>query len=258
MGKLPLIWAKFGYVECTRPTELEEAMKHHYSLFSGGVDSALAVLKVVTRERDTRISSLFFDYGQKAAWKEEEAVARLIPLIRGFAAPDNVVEDCRKYMIGGTDLFRWSESPILVGRESSGNPDLENRNMILISIAVSIIMSDRKRGKTQGKRQGLIVGFKNEHYDTTREFALGLNRVIGQEDFSIEIIAPLVENDNVVDWRSLAGQIHRIEGAKTILSYAWSCYYPTPEGSVCGRCPPCKSRNRLGAEVERQTKMNGS
>jgi len=208
----------------------------------------------MTQERDATISPLFFDYGQKAAEKEEEAVAKLIPLLRNFGAQNNVVlEDYRKYEIGGTDLFKWSNSPILKGREDSGNPDVENRNMILISIAISVIMSDRKSGKSHGKKQGLVVGFKNEHYDTKRRFALGLNQVIGQRGFSVEIVTPLVENDNEVDWHALAEQIDSIRGAEALLSYAWSCYYPTLEGSACTKCPPCISRDKLSDEVGTRT-----
>ena len=231
-------------------------MKHYYALFSGGVDSALAVLKIIRREKDIRISPLFFDYGQKAAKKEEEAVTKLIPLLRDFGGQNNIIlEDYRKYEIGGTDLFKWSESSILKGREDSGDTDLENRNMILIGAAISIIMSDRKREKTRSKRRGLIVGFKNEHYDTTRRFALGLNQIIGQQDFSIEIITPLVENDRKRSWRSLAEEIHSIEGADALLSYAWSCYYPTSEGSTCTECGPCKSRKKLSDELGIRTRM---
>jgi 7-cyano-7-deazaguanine synthase in queuosine biosynthesis len=231
-------------------------MKRYYALFSGGVDSVLAVLKVATQERDITVVPLFFDYGQKAAVKEEEAVGRLIPLLRDFGKQRNVViKDYRKYELGGTDLFKWSESSILQGREDVGDVNLENRNMILISIAVSIIMSDRKREKTDSEKQGLIVGFKNEYYDTTRGFALGLNQVLGQKDISVEIVTPLVEDDNVVGWHSLAKQIHSIKGAEVLLPNTWSCYYPTSEGSPCTRCHPCISRGKLSKEVETRARM---
>jgi 7-cyano-7-deazaguanine synthase in queuosine biosynthesis len=231
-------------------------LKHYYALFSGGLDSALAVLKIITQEKDIRVTPLFFDYGQKAAKKEEEAVAKLVPLLRDFGRQnDVVVEDYRKYEIGGTGLFEWSESSILIGREDFGKPDLENRNMVLISIAISIIMSDRNRDKTHGKKQGLVVGFRNEHYDTKRRFALGLNQILSQqEEFSIEIITPLVQGNKEVRSRSLAKQIHAI-GAKALLSYAWSCYYPTEEGSPCTKCSPCKSRAELDGEVKTRLVM---
>ena len=228
-------------------------MKHYYALFSGGVDSALAVLKIITQEKNAVITSLFFDYGQKAA-KQEEAVAKLIPLLRGLGERHGVVvEDYQKYEIGGTDLFDWSESSILKGRKDFGEVDLENRNMVLISIAISIIMSDRKREGSRSKKRGLIVGFRNEHYDTKRRFALGLNQVLDQKDFSIEIITPLVTNDNKVGWHSLARQISSI-GAEALLSYAWSCYYPTAEGSPCTECSPCTTRAKLSGEVRIRTK----
>jgi 7-cyano-7-deazaguanine synthase in queuosine biosynthesis len=177
-------------------------------------------------------------------------------LLRDFGKRRNVViEDYQKYEIGGTDLFKWSESSILQGREDFGDADLENRNMILISVAVSIIMSDRKREKTGNKKQGLIVGFKNEHYDTTRGFAWGLNQVLGQRDILVEIVTPLVEDDNAVGWHSLARQIHSINGAEALLSNTWSCYYPTSEGSPCTRCHPCISRGKLNREVGTQARI---
>jgi len=231
-------------------------MKHYYALFSGGVDSALAVLKIMKQQQSIRITPLFFDYGQKAAHKEEEAVAKLIPLLRELAGQNNVVlEDYLKYEIGGTDLFLWSKSSILKGREDTAKPDLENRNMILISIAVSIIMSARNEEATSKtkKRRGLIVGFKNEHYDTKRRFAARLNKVIGQGDFLMEIITPLVQDEERVGARALARTMQEM-GANRILSYAWSCYCPTLDGSRCKTCTTCKSRCKLENELRTRIK----
>jgi 7-cyano-7-deazaguanine synthase in queuosine biosynthesis len=231
-------------------------MKHYYALFSGGLDSALAVLKIARQKKNVRITPLFFDYGQKAAKEEWEAAAKLIPLLRDFGRQNKVLlEDCRKYKVGGTGLFEWSGSSILSGREKSGQPDLENRNMVLISIATSIIMSDRKRGAAYGKKCCLVAGFKNEHYDTTRKFAQRLNHLLSQNSFGVEVVTPLVKGNTIVNSLSLAKQIQSIKGADAILTYAWSCYYPTGQGSPCGKCPPCTSRASLGFGTGRRPNM---
>jgi len=230
-------------------------MKHYYVLFSGGLDSSFAVIKILKQKKDIIITPLFFKYGQKAARKEEESIDKLIPLLRKLGGKNNnVVGNCRKYDIGCGDLFKWSESSILKGNKDFGDPDLENRNMILISIAISIIMSDRKKESSCKTKRGLIVGFRNEHYDTKRKFVMELNEVIKQKDFQIEIVTPLVDNNQPRYQRSLANEIHSMKGIQDILHNTWSCYYPTPEGSPCGKCMPCEFRNNLRSTLIKQVR----
>ena len=57
-------------------------MKHYYALFSGGLDSTLAILLVASQRDTVMITPIFFKYGQKSAVEEAEAVRRLIPLLR--------------------------------------------------------------------------------------------------------------------------------------------------------------------------------
>lgn len=234
-----------------KPKNKEWLMEHYYALFSGGVDSAIAVLKIISQETNAKITPIFFDYGQKAAKKEREAVDNLIPQLRKFTNRQNniVIEDCRKYYLGTNDLFKWSGSSILEGRKDFGISDLENRNMILISFIISIIKSDRKNKKIQS-RQKIIVGFKNEHYDTTIEFASCMNKVIKQLDFAVEIVTPLIKDNNKISYHSLSKQIAEISGANSLISYTWSCYYPADNGRHCGKCSSCRSRIKLANEVK--------
>ena len=50
----------------------------YYSLFSGGFDSALATLKVISENDNIEIYPVFFNYGQKSQERESESVDKLV------------------------------------------------------------------------------------------------------------------------------------------------------------------------------------
>jgi 7-cyano-7-deazaguanine synthase in queuosine biosynthesis len=208
------------------------------------------MLMAATQWQHHRITPLFFDYGQKAAEREKEAAEKLVPLLRERAKNGVTVDECRVYSVGGTDLFAWSRSPILKGREHRDNPDVENRNMVLISLALSVVLSDRKHGVTGKSGQCIAVGFKNEHYDTTRAFAAGLNAVTTSDGFCVEVITPLLQGacNRKVALQSLAKQFDGTD-ILPLLNGTWSCYYPTADGHPCGQCRPCKNRTHFLKEL---------
>ena len=117
-------------------------MDRYYALFSGGVDSTLATVKVLNQSKRVRITPLFFDYGQRNASEELAAVNQVIPLLRNrLGHVSSQLDEPRVFQLDG--LFSWSNSPILRwGTGDKHRPDLENRNMILIGCAASIIMAD--------------------------------------------------------------------------------------------------------------------
>jgi 7-cyano-7-deazaguanine synthase in queuosine biosynthesis len=235
-------------------------MDKYYALFSGGLDSTLAIIKVMASGQSFKLTPLFFRFGQRSEEKEKEAVSRLIPVIRNYSKVKgypSVLEDCREYDIKG--LFSWSKSPILKHNSpdsNAGNPDVENRNMVLIGCAASVIMSDWKSEGNKNKVK-LVVGFKNEHYDTKQRFANSISGVfnsMGQQPISI--VTPLITGitNNVTSYHRLTKEAYSL-GVLDILKQTWSCYYPE-NGETC-ECSACQGRNKFFKELEIRIQKKG-
>lgn len=218
-------------------------MQEIYILFSGGVDSTIALLKTVQRDISATIYPIFFNYGQKSAKQEAETVDKIITLLRSSFTSKNInLNDCEKIDLHNSDLFKWSDSPLLNNNPRKDNPDVPNRNMILITITASIIIA-RRNDKKARKPTQLVVGFKNEHYDTNRKFAVDLNRLMRPLSFGVEIITPLISNSKRKSWHSLAKDVYKIKDWQKLMLETWSCYYPDSKGKQCGNCKPCQHRN---------------
>ncbi len=231
-------------------------MKHYYALFSGGLDSTLATLLTMSQQQAIRLTPLFFRYGQKSEAEEAKAVFRLIPLLRGHLPnSSSILDDCRQFDIGG--LFAWSDSPILKHNptDTGRSPDVENRNMILIGCAASVIMADWKRGDEAPTR--LIGGFKNEHYDTTKRFADAINRVFTAFERRICLDTPLIApSQRGGSSPKRLAKLARDLGGLKLLKDSWSCYYPQ-SGEPCKCCRACQGRQRFFSEVGVRTAKKG-
>jgi 7-cyano-7-deazaguanine synthase in queuosine biosynthesis len=230
-------------------------MKHYYALFSGGLDSTLAILLVSSQRNTVRITPIFFKYGQKSAVEEEKAVRRLFPLLRKHLGnPSSVLDECREFDIAG--LFSWSNSPILQHNSTSeGSPDVENRNMILIGCAASLMMADQKRRGNEAME--LMVGFKNEHYDTKRQFASAINGVFKTMGKPISLITPLISERQTgcSAPKRLAKYAHAL-GVFDLLKESWSCYYPQ-SGKPCNNCSACEGRSEFFSELRVRIREKG-
>jgi len=169
-------------------------MRYYYALFSGGFDSTLAILKVVSSRDPIELVPVFFDYGQKSRVEEARAIKRLVPVFRERSKHhDTVIKDYRVFKIESlkSGLFSWSQSAILKGRPRHEDTDVENRNMILISCVASIIMADWKRSRTNNITE-IITGFTNGWYDTNLSFIKNLNKLFREAGKPIRVIAPLI------------------------------------------------------------------
>lgn len=230
-------------------------MKHCYCLFSGGFDSALAILKVISSDDPVRITPIFFDYGQKSRLEEAKAVKKLVPAFRERSKhPNTTIEDCMVFKIESlkSGLFSWSDSAILEGRPRHEDTDVENRNMILISCVASIIMADWKRSQTNNCTE-IITGFTNGWYDTNLSFIRDLNKLFRDAGKPIRVIAPLIprgQKDGVTP-EQLIEIVRSLDAYSLLKEMSWSCYYPQ-SGEPCGKCEqckPCRKRENIFAKL---------
>lgn len=232
-------------------------MKHCYALFSGGFDSSLAILKVISDRDPIELVPVFFDYGQKSIVEEARAVKSLVPAFRERSKhPDTVIQDCRVFKIESlkTGLFSWSDSAILAGRLQHEDTDVENRNMILISCLASIIMADWKKSPTLRTTE-IITGFTNAWYDTNNSFIKNLNKLFRDADKPIRVIVPLIPKGQKggVTLEQLIEIAGSLNAYSLLQEMSWSCYYPQ-DGKPCGTCDPCKKRSYIFSNI---TKANG-
>jgi 7-cyano-7-deazaguanine synthase in queuosine biosynthesis len=223
-------------------------MRCCYALFSGGFDSTLAILKVISGRNPIELVPVFFDYGQKSRVEEAKAVKRLVPAFRERSKhPNTMIKDCRTFKIESlkSSLFSWSDSAILEGRPKHEDTDVENRNMILISCLASIIMADWKRSRTNNVTE-IITGFTNAWYDTNLPFIRNLNKLFRDALKPIRVIAPLIprgQKDGVTP-EQLFDIVRSLNAYSLLDDMTWSCYYPEG-GKPCGNCDPCRKRENI-------------
>lgn len=223
-------------------------MGHYYGLFSGGFDSTLAILKVISSKKPVQVTPIFFDYGQKSRKEEAKAARRLVPALRKRIKHSKTsIEDCRMLRLENLEsgLFSWSQSPILKGRPIREDTDVENRNMILISCVASIIMADL--GKSYANRPvEIITGFTNGYYDTDLNFIRGLNKLFRAVRKPIKVVAPLIPRGQKggVTPEQLIQMVDSLDAYSLLKELSWSCYYPQ-NGKLCRTCDPCKKRKAV-------------
>lgn len=227
-------------------------MRYYYALFSGGFDSTLAILKIISKKNPIELVPVFFDYGQKSRGEEERAVKSLIPALRERSNnPDTVIKECRLINLESlkTGLFSWSDSAILTGRPQHEDTDVENRNMILISCLASIIMADWKKSQTTRTTE-IITGFTNAWYDTNNSFIRNLNKLFRDADKPIQVIAPLIPTgqEGGVTLEQLIEIASSLNACSLLKGMSWSCYYPQ-NGEPCGTCDPCRKRGYIFSEI---------
>jgi len=229
-------------------------MRHCYASFSGGFDSTLAILKVISGRNPIELIPVFFDYGQKSRVEEAGAVKRLVPAFRERSKHhDTVIRDCRVFDIESlkSGFFSWSDSAILEGRPKHEDTDVENRNMILISCLASIIMADWKRSQTNNITE-IITGFTNGWYDTNLSFIRNLNKLFRDAGKPIRVIAPLIPRGqkNGVTPKQIVEIVRSLDACSLLEKMSWSCYYPR-NGEPCKTCEPCRKRKNIFKELDK-------
>jgi 7-cyano-7-deazaguanine synthase len=220
-----------------------------YPLLSGGMDSTIATLKRIQQSDFVEVQPIFINYGQKAIEQEWNSVRKVSQKIAVLV--DNSVADFRTPkridLSSTTDkterIFAWSKSHLLIGNEGK-NPYVENRNMVLLSIASSYVESQIRKSE-----DGIIVtGFRDEWPDTTGKFVSLLNALFAfllqKEKKTITIQAPLID----YNLRDKAQMLEAFKNFRDIIDLTWSCYEPHGD-EPCHKCRACTTRDEAFDQV---------
>lgn len=198
-------------------------------LLSSGLDSTVNCY--LAKKKYAYISSLYFDYGQKAAVKELNCASRIaktlqipfqsieLPWLKGLGASaltsDSV--DIPKNL----DL----QDPRQM-QHSAGQVWVPNRNAIFIHIATAF---------AENKNADIIVGFNKEEAmtfpDNSAEFVKAINRTLSFST-SHKVV--------VKSYTLLMNKIEIIKLGKELdvnFDLIWSCY--KGEQKPCGHCESC-------------------
>lgn len=220
--------------------------KKIYPLMSGGIDSTIATLKRMSQRDFDEMQPIFIDYGQKACEQEWNAVCEVSKKLAKIAKeigitfhhPKRIDLSCSSENRGR--IFQWSRSKLITG-SPDGDPYVENRNMILLSVATSFVES-----QIRSSEKGIIItGFRDEYPDTKGEFVVLFNCLLtflfSEHGKSIEIATPIIDY-GPFGKKEMVKDFQRYED---IIELTWSCYNPDPEtGKPCQICEACRDRKQ--------------
>jgi len=191
-----------------------------------------------------KMQPIFINYGQKACKQEWNSVCnisvRLAKLLEedevAFYGPKRIELSCTSENYLG--IFQWSKSKLITGN-ASGDPYVENRNMILLSVAASFVETQIKQFD-----EGIIItGFRDEWEDTQRHFVGLINGILlfllSKKEKRIKIEAPITDYGPYGKTK----MVKDFQRYMDIIRLTWSCYTPV-KGEPCGRCEACKQRTK--------------
>jgi 7-cyano-7-deazaguanine synthase len=209
---------------------------------SGGIDSTIATIKRILEGDFAEVQPIFINYGQRACEQEWESacvvtnkMSELFNMRRTvFHSPKRIDLYCPSE--GKLGIFQWSKSKIFTG-SSKSSPYVENRNLILLSVAASFVES-----QIGNSDEGIIVtGFRDEYPDTQREFVALLNCLlsflVSKTKKTIRVEAPIIGYGP----DGKARMIRDFEKYLAIIKLTWSCYFPK-NGKPCQKCEACRDR----------------
>jgi len=224
-------------------------IKKIYPLLSGGLDSTIATLKRMQKPDFVEMQPIFIDYGQKAREQEWNSVCNISQKLAllidktttKFRNPRRI--DVSSMARQTERVFAWSKSKLIEGNKGQ-DPYVENRNMVLLSLASSYVES--QIGEFE---EGIIVtGFRNEFPDTKTEFVSLLNDLFAfllqEKGKIITIRAPVIDYGP----RGKKQLLEDFRDFKEIIDLTWSCYEPDM-GRPCQNCCACTDRKQAYYEV---------
>ena len=202
-------------------------------LMGGGLDSTSLLLHMYNNLNLRDFSALHIDYGQKAVLGELNSIKYF----------------CNKYDINLIEICvpmnSFSSATILknteIGTEEHTNV-LELRNLVLISIASSIVASNGG---------GCIyVGFHREEESTVFPDATGMfldeleNSIKLGTSFKIELSAPF----RFFDREHVLKVGYGLD--RDIIDKSYTCYEKPIDGKECGKCVHCITKKEIINKLE--------
>lgn len=197
------------------------AENRHIVLLSGGVDSS-TLLRLISAERDSHITGMFFDYGQRAVRQELRACQAQC---EEAGISDFVQVDLR----GVSSAFQRRV------KERRHIP-LHHRNVVLLSLGLSLAGQEDAKGISVA-----ICKDDMSWYASASKKFLNAFREVGRALGDVEIEAPL-------EAMSKSEVVRKGEELGVEWSSTWSCMIGRSEVH-CGRCRQCRSRKKAFEEA---------
>ena len=236
---------------------------YNYILLSGGFDSAYGLLRWCVDSSES-IQPIFFNYGQKNSEFERGSVEKIYSflkklfsecisypvIINSFSSFDN--EDAK------LTLFPWSMSEPLTGDKLPDTNfcslEIENRNMVMISLVFSYILSKLRETKEQNAIVNIYTGFRDDEMpDACSHFfnllCAALKIYHGEYSFKIHFIEKEFPEQL---YKKVARFFKSETKAEEFLDMTTSCYKPKDDGSRCLTCTKCQSFENI---LKKQAKL---
>lgn len=220
----------------TALTQLPETNQNVLVVLSGGMDSSILTMILVSKYGAGKVKALSYDYGQKQKIELSKA-AKLC----GILGIDHKVLDLGilgeiakpiSANIDGTEVKMPTIKDVL------GDPQPKTyvpfRNLILLSLT----LAQAEASNASHVFTGLQVHDEYGYWDTSQKFVDSVNAVAEQNrTHKVKIEAPfshLSKFDEIEICKEL--------GLLPLLEHTLTCYNPDALGHSCGKCPSCSER----------------
>ncbi len=222
-------------------------MKKDYSnlvIISGGLDSTACALWVKENLEANTTLLLFFDYGQVALKREEEAVRKIANYLNFDYLKIDLKPIYGKLNFGlkekgkiplDIDIDDLSDS-----KRGRDNVWVPARNLVFLSIATAIAEAKNIKNIFIGINKEEAVTFEDNRKDFVESFEKTVNKFYK----NFRVVTPFYDKDKeeILSW------ILKVD--KNILNYIWSCYFD--KDRMCGECESCrrlkKALRKVGEE----------
>ena len=214
--------------------------KNAIVLCSGGLDSVATAFYVKKKLGYSKITILFFNYGQKSLINERKYSKLCANRLKtDFKEIDiSVLGDISTSLINKPGkISKLTKDKLKDTKKESEKRYVPCRNLVFLSYAFALAESEYVQSKV---KSDIFVGFKCEgkesYPDTTSEFIESLNKIAKISCATgFEIKAPLIDKDKE-DIIAIGNKIG-VDFRKT-----FSCYIG--KGKHCGECLNCMLRKQ--------------
>jgi 7-cyano-7-deazaguanine synthase len=216
--------------------KLPQTDKNVLVVLSGGMDSSILTMILVSKYGSKKVKALSYDYGQKQRLELAKAAKMCEVLGVDHKVLDlSILGEIARPIsanIGGTNVNMPTIKDVL------GDPQPKTyvpfRNMILLSLT----LAQAEASDASYVFTGLQVHDEYGYWDTTQKFVDGINAIAEQNrTHKVKVIAPF---SHLSKYDEL--QICKELGLTDLLINTLTCYNPNEEGKSCGKCPSCSER----------------